>query len=111
MLSGGGRGGVETVEGTVGGASVKKSNAHFIQYLSLSCIGWTQRFQCSMEILSVVSILAIEAALPLFLIIVLTSIAYYMGYRHVSNRNYREFRIQLLALHSNYANFVILHLY
>ena len=101
MLSGGGGGGVETVEGTVGGSSVKKPNAHFIQYLSLSCIGWTQRrFQCSMEILSVVSVLAIEAALPLFLI-VLTSIAYYMGYRHVSDRNYRELRIQLLALYSN----------
>ena len=33
--------------------------------------------------------------MPLFLVVLTTVIAHYMGYRHVSYRNYRDFRTQL----------------
>ena len=38
--------------------------------------------------------------MPLFLVVTTSAIVSYMGYRHVSYRYYREFRIQLLVLGS-----------
>jgi len=49
--------------------------------------------------------------MPLFLVVSTSAIAYYMGYRHVNYRNYREFRIQLLVLCSKKANSVIMILH